>query len=901
VADYGVNIAVAVKNSQAVTQLSNKVKDTAAKIEEVNNHFNTFTNMTGKVLPGSIGNFNKALSDAAKNLNTVALNTEEAVTAAREFVEAQREANAALRERDRLVRQVQLAGETVRKEPFGTPGLPGGPQLPKGFRARQLALEAIEEGKKAQTVFNAERKFADQLFDIEMSLSKKLRDAEIDNIIKEYELENRLQDTLFKKQVEAADERAKSFMEELGFKKGEELKAIKEVDKARRKAASEAIRLTGQTSPIGGAVGIPGSPAALAAAERAKRIKAAQGSALIGGAFPLLFGQGLGAAFGGAAGGFGGGMIGGEFGFGLSLVGTQIGSLIDQLAQNAADLGKALNPATADVNALVEALGLVGSPIQDSINSLKDLAGEQVALEAATRQLSLVVGDDGVQALADFGEASTQFANAVTQVTTQVLAQIAKLTSGIVKEVANTIEFGSLLAAAKASDDPRQKDLQEKLANVRIKPGERGVNFESAIIEAEMVEVQRKIRAEEEGRLQAAVERTRAGSAERKIAQNNLKIAQLNSDLTNQQVFDLMKKNVTIDAENKKLAEGADTRLIDLNAQQQITDLTNSRNALLETANKKAAGAADKANDQLIAAQNLSAEFSRELKIREQTSKLDKDLARVQAEYEKRLERISKLDNQSLRVSQEQLALDILAVDTANALADAAERLTSAKMFETPLQIFGEDSAFAADFENSIMGAIRTQEELDKVLEKYPMIEQASQAMATTVTSGFAEIVSGAKSAEQVFAEFLRSIADMLISTAQRMIAQYIALGIARMFAIPGSTYQPKFDGASLFSGQTVDFMPFGSAFTPMAKGGAVGANKPYLVGERGPELFVPGAQGNIVPNHAMGGANIVVNVDASGTQAQGDQPNAKALGSAIGAAVQAELIKQKRPGGLLA
>jgi 2',3'-cyclic-nucleotide 2'-phosphodiesterase (5'-nucleotidase family) len=48
------------------------------------------------------------------------------------------------------------------------------------------------------------------------------------------------------------------------------------------------------------------------------------------------------------------------------------------------------------------------------------------------------------------------------------------------------------------------------------------------------------------------------------------------------------------------------------------------------------------------------------------------------------------------------------------------------------------------------------------------------------------------------------------------------------------------------------------------------------------------------------GVGNVVVNVDASGSRVQGDQPNAKALGSAIGAAVQAEPIKQKRPGGLL-
>jgi hypothetical protein len=50
-----------------------------------------------------------------------------------------------------------------------------------------------------------------------------------------------------------------------------------------------------------------------------------------------------------------------------------------------------------------------------------------------------------------------------------------------------------------------------------------------------------------------------------------------------------------------------------------------------------------------------------------------------------------------------------------------------------------------------------------------------------------------------------------------------------------------------------------------------------------------------------MGGStNVVVNVDAKGTAAQGDDAQAGQLGRLIGAAVQAELIKQKRPGGLL-
>jgi hypothetical protein len=48
------------------------------------------------------------------------------------------------------------------------------------------------------------------------------------------------------------------------------------------------------------------------------------------------------------------------------------------------------------------------------------------------------------------------------------------------------------------------------------------------------------------------------------------------------------------------------------------------------------------------------------------------------------------------------------------------------------------------------------------------------------------------------------------------------------------------------------------------AMGGPVSAfGGPYIVGERGPELFTPSSSGNITPNHAMGGgANITVNVN---------------------------------------
>ena len=57
-----------------------------------------------------------------------------------------------------------------------------------------------------------------------------------------------------------------------------------------------------------------------------------------------------------------------------------------------------------------------------------------------------------------------------------------------------------------------------------------------------------------------------------------------------------------------------------------------------------------------------------------------------------------------------------------------------------------------------------------------------------------------------------------------------------------------------------------------------------------------------ILPNGVgMGSTTITVNVSASETSADSSNGQGASLGKAIGLAVQLELIKQKRPGGLLA
>lgn len=64
------------------------------------------------------------------------------------------------------------------------------------------------------------------------------------------------------------------------------------------------------------------------------------------------------------------------------------------------------------------------------------------------------------------------------------------------------------------------------------------------------------------------------------------------------------------------------------------------------------------------------------------------------------------------------------------------------------------------------------------------------------------------------------------------------------------------FGGGSGISGQSPDLS---------AEGGAIKAGNPYVVGERGRELFIPSTNGTMIPNHDLGGGmNITFNIQAN-------------------------------------
>lgn len=72
--------------------------------------------------------------------------------------------------------------------------------------------------------------------------------------------------------------------------------------------------------------------------------------------------------------------------------------------------------------------------------------------------------------------------------------------------------------------------------------------------------------------------------------------------------------------------------------------------------------------------------------------------------------------------------------------------------------------------------------------------------------------------------------------------------------------------------------------YSARADGGPVSSNTPYLVGERGPELFVPQSSGAIVPNQSMGATQIVIHV----TQPLGTP---EAIAAAIDQALTARMM----------
>ena len=179
----------------------------------------------------------------------------------------------------------------------------------------------------------------------------------------------------------------------------------------------------------------------------------------------------------------------------------------------------------------------------------------------------------------------------------------------------------------------------------------------------------------------------------------------------------------------------------------------------------------------------------------------------------------------------------------------------------------------------------------DKLKEKMTAVGEEIEG---SIKNNLRDAITGAKSFGEAMSGVLNRIRDKIID------AQLDKLvgGFGEAFGAGASGGKKK--GLGGFLGGVL-----GGLF---AAGGRPPVGKASIVGERGPELFVPKVAGTIIPNSAMGGGggdsvvnNITVSVDATGSAVSGSSADGNELGQQIAAVIQSELIKQKRVGGLLA
>ena len=162
-------------------------------------------------------------------------------------------------------------------------------------------------------------------------------------------------------------------------------------------------------------------------------------------------------------------------------------------------------------------------------------------------------------------------------------------------------------------------------------------------------------------------------------------------------------------------------------------------------------------------------------------------------------------------------------------------------------------------FENTFEAAdVKIADSVQNILDQLnaadALMQEFAKSAAQNIQSAFADFLF------DPFENGLRGMLAGFLNVIRRMVAEIAAQQILKAIFLP-------------FASGSGFFANFAKAITGKAMGGPVSKGTPYLVGERGPELFVPGTSGGIVPNNKLGmGGGVTVapvyNIDARGASA---------------------------------
>ena len=861
-ASYTVDILVALKGAQKLTAFNKQLKET----EEISKLVNKNTKLLAKdneLVIRSFNNLNKALKDATANFNAAASGTSIQKKAARELILAEKDLNKELKERERLLQSITLTGQRSSLMPGRSRTLLGQSVTPKGGasgRSRQILREEQELQEALARMDQRDMKLRGQSSPIRPASSiaedgtGSLLGQSV-NIEKSLRERMAIQDKLFQMEIgqtEAAKERTKQLN-----KQNVELRRMKLENKQSLFTQYSAPIGPGQASPImqGPQVSMEVQESIMESQRRMRRnnrllrvrrgrnlqnrMGQARSNAIIGGTFPLLFGQGLGASAFGALGGFEGGRRGGQMGFALSLLGTVVGAQFDKLARSARELGEALRNPIKNVDLLTQKIGQSNTPFGDTVNTLKEFGLEAVAAEVVLDRFNKTFNTNR-KSITEVGKESIRFQNELARLGTAITLLVA----GPLSKMLSTIS-DALGAVSMKTVERRTRTAAYDQALEAFFPGKglTAENTRGAIIDLRTMG--RKVdgmtfdqyrKSLEPGLFSGIANESGLGGQTSDIFGKARDFSQerLQALIKERRDFELLTLKNQLEIEKQSLT----MRSEDLNVLKRRMDLLKIEEKL------KVKG--------LVDTKIMTAEQQRAHKFA-----------------------IDKLEIER-QISKELLDQAIIMADPIEAaLVDLNKEM--AKFNDLRFQAVEFAKAFGGAFEESFKG-----------------------------------IVKGTMSVQDAFRNMFMRIADHFLDMAAKMVANQFQQGILGLlgnifnpFSITGGATNTSLSTAQqvgLDNAMYGNTFPAGSFNITRASGGPVKGGTGYLVGERGPEMFTPGVSGMITPNHALGGStNIVVNVDASGSSVEGDEQGGRELGLVLSAAIESELIKQKRPGGLLA
>ena len=565
--------------------------------------------------------------------------------------------------------------------------------------------------------------------------------------------------------------------------------------------------LTGQSSPIGGATNIPGSPAFLRRQRRKKTLEQVG----LGAGFPLLFGGGAGSVLGGGLGGLTGS-------FGAQIAFSAIGQQIDQFVAGMVNAGKAFTSVGGAAEFMAEKSLFSSDAMQFRIEQLIEEGRVTEAAALMTQEMAKKVGGTGLKALKDLGTEASKMGKLFGTVMLRIQAFMAQALTPLIKLINSAI--GGMVA---------QNQLDQMLAEAGS-PERR-----AAIL---------------------------ARSQELRGTKKQGRVSSTRGDFTMEMLQTLQSEFPSI------IPEGAAIVPTQLETLQ--------------------AAAGSKKKDKLPGLKAEREKLERLLDLEEQRFnfelKGDKAaIARMRASEKvaKIAEEIKKIKASDLTDEEKRVALEVQGLENARVNLELGFQLAQIE----------KDRAAQIDELR-----IKTEEMNPVYQQQLALAQGIADTFGTTMVQAFDAMVAGT---ERFDVAIRRLVAGALSDMAKQLFRIFV---IEQAIRSIGAAFAPL----PIFgSGGGVDQFGRGTlgpnyGIRQFANGGRPPVGRPSLVGERGPELFVPDRSGTIIPNHAMGSTSVVVNVDASGTEVQGNQGGAEQLGRLIGAAVQAELIKQKRPGGLL-